>query len=215
MIKYIVFIIFSITTILLISCSGSITEKSHSNKTDTLFLYNNFDDLFKMIDFDTLQVYPGIENDLDIILKSNDQISNYLNYEIDSGFYYPLFKIQMDQKDELTGYLILFKGILNNSEIKLYIYSNSENDFIFTQVVSSHILLESAYEETRNSWITDIDKDGILDIAMYYELIDFELPNEFMGNASRSEKYIYQFDGEKYNYQYWQEGALKEIKIKR
>ena len=70
-------------------------------------------------------------------------------------------------------------------------------------------------EETVNSWVYDIDKDGDLDIMKIIDLIDYELPIEDAPNISAVEGFLWRNLGSKFQYEYLSKELYYQLTIKK
>ncbi len=120
-----------------------------------------------------------------------------------------LGKISLDRNGKIKGYLV---GCEKN-KIELYIYTTNSSNHMIQLQVASYDYLETAYEETKNAWIVDLNKDGTMDIAIWKNLRDFEFPNELSDNISGDTRFTYLFKDNKYTYSYWLEEYLPDVRI--
>ncbi|MFI5204388.1 MAG: hypothetical protein ACHQF2_07815, partial [Flavobacteriales bacterium] len=136
------------------------------------------------------------------------------NVPLDSGSYNAVFKFYFDKEKTITGYLLSEQSPGGNHyAVHLCVYSVNEKKFIFHMEVASYVYMEATMEQTTNSWITDLNKDGIKDIATKKYLEDFELPDEGAGNISGGESFIHVFRNGKFEYAYWEEEILPGVSL--
>lgn len=123
---------------------------------------------------------------------------------------YALGKISLDKKGNYVAYLL---GTAH-SKIYVFVYSTNKKDFVFKEELASYTYLESAYEKIRNSWITDVNHDGTLEIATWEKLIDFEFSNELAENSSKEDRFIYYLINDEFQYAAWSSDLLKNVSLK-
>jgi len=201
-------IIYLIFGIVGIGCSQNIDYKNQSS-------VNEFDSLFTEILSDSLHLFAsGYKCDNNLkkwsgkIIPENLINSNSLNPEATIA----LGKLYFDNKKEMIGYLI---GNNEKTHVFLYVYSKEKKQNIIDFTVASHTFLEGAYEEVTNSWILDVDNNGILDIAVWKRLTDFELPNEYSQNNSKDERFSYLNLGLHFEYDNWETKKMKTVTLEK
>jgi hypothetical protein len=172
----------------------------------------SFDSYFKETSFDTLRVHPVYFPDsISSLNKTVIPYSVLLNEKIplDSGAYSPISMFYMNKNKSLLGYLVreIIPGDVNQI-IYLLVYSAANNSYIFNREIASYAYMESAFEQTMNSWLADLNNDGYLDIATKKHLIDFEMPTEESENISGGESFIYVYKNGAFEFVYWDEGIL-------
>ena len=123
-----------------------------------------------------------------------------------------LQKFVMDKSRGLTGYLV---GMAEKPQVILIVFDPAQQKFIFETVVSKYELLVGAYKATENSWITDIDGNGTLDIAVRTDLVDFEFPNEIQDNISHGEQFLYLLTEGQFNYAPWESDVLPGLQLRK
>lgn len=183
---------------------GSIQNIDKENESSV----NEFDALFTVISSDSLHVFPNGN------LQGNNHkewLGEYIprnlirSYNLNPDESIALGKIYFDTKKEMIGYLI---GNTSESAVFLYIYSKEKKRSIFNMTIASSASIEGAYEEIINSWITDLDNNGSLDIAVWKRMTDFEFYNEHSANITKDERFSYINLGSHFEYDSWNTGIL-------
>ena len=111
-----------------------------------------------------------------------------------------LVKIALDKTQNYWAYLLRD----DNREIFVFVYSKKKEDFILNVKLASYVYLEGTMEQKRNAWIMDLNNDGIKDIAICENLLDFELPNEYADNISGTEQFCFLLKNGVFEYHKWQ-----------
>lgn len=118
-----------------------------------------------------------------------------------------LGKTSLDSENNFIAYIF---GT-SNAKIYLFVFSKEKNDIVFKQELASYFLVETAFEKIRNSWISDLNKDGVKEIATWERQQDFEFTNELADNSSKDERFIYYLINKEFKYQFWSSENLNNI----
>ena len=158
---------------------------------------------FPLIQVDTLHVYSQMiyKNEKinlpDGLIKVNKQS-------------YPVSSFFIDKLKTHKAYLLFLS---NYNCIYLLILNIQNGNTIYSDKIASYVFFESAYEEWKNAWIADFNKDGNLDIGIYKRLIDFELPTNSSDNISIDEKYLLIFKNGKFHQTKWDINILEKFQL--
>src|SRR5688572_24368792 len=178
-------------------------SEGNSQRTAKTTASTSFDQYFHLQSFDTLHVHS---------VGFNQTFSKEISFEtlkkenvpLDSGTYQAVSRFFMSADKNLTGYLFReLTGSATHQVIHLCIRSEKLKRFIFHIEVASWTAIENTMEQTLNSWILDVNGDGVLDVATKKYLEDFELPTEDAPNISGEEKYIHVFQKGAFEYRAW------------
>jgi hypothetical protein len=165
----------------------------------------DFDKNFLFTDVDTLHIYSKITHRNNTIRFPLKNLMLFENSE-----FYPSFHFYMDKEHKYHAYLMVAKG--NNFAV-LIITENATNKIVFSDIIAKYELLEGAYEKWQNAWIADFNNDTNLDIGIYKQLIDFELPNNESKNISADEKYLLTFNDGKLQRKSWNFNIFKKYQL--
>lgn len=182
-----------------------------------------FDSLFQAVTPDTIHLYTGrfiLEEDSvnTAILGQRlpeEFVKTYMDELPEDGSFATL-KFNPDSAKNYTSYLIFVpRELRQNHTLYLYVWSDSLKDFVDDQVVASYLYLEGATEQIRNSWVIDLDADGVRDVGQYSQLIDFEWPTPDMPNVTGSEQYSMLFKEGKFDFDIWNGNILERFPLKK
>ena len=182
-----------------------------------------FDTLFQQVSPDTIHLYTGrfiLEEDSTntAILGQPLQTSFLRTYmdELPEGNTFATLKFHPDKDHRFTAYLIFVpRELRRNHTLYLYVWSDSLKEFVNELVVASYLYLEGATEQIRNSWVMDLDTDGIRDIGHYSQLIDFEWPTPDAPNITGSEQYSMIFKEGEFDFDIWNDDILEKYPLKK
>ncbi|HHG83265.1 MAG TPA: hypothetical protein ENJ82_00825 [Bacteroidetes bacterium] len=179
--------------------------------------FSQFEALFTKISPDTLHIYPHTfqrETEHHPLQPEREKISIELAkaMQLDISRHVPLAKLTMDKERKIIAFIM---ETAPKTSISMYLYSTSEAKFIAQITLASYTHSPGAFEETVNSWITDLDEDGSLDIATYSDLQDFEAPNKLQDNISHQQKYIHYLRDGKLVYEIWDSPILPLVKLRK
>ena len=97
--------------------------------------------------------------------------------------------------------------------IKLVMYDHQKQLFTFILDAATYQYMETTMEEKRNSWVTHLNEDKMLDIATVNHLEDFELPRDSNISGSTYFKHLFRIDNLLYHW--WGEGVNFEYRVIR
>ncbi|MFH0866247.1 MAG: hypothetical protein V1904_08630 [Bacteroidota bacterium] len=200
-------------------------SSSVSNKNQAYDTLEKFDSLFSFNEIDTDTLHITVMTYVHIAgMKTGCYHPQFAGVVIPSeiaGFiqnqktnnYTALGKFNFDKEKKYTGYLIGNSDSTGGKEIDLFVFSKTENKFIFNCQVASYLYLKGTTEQIMNSWIMDLNNDKCLDIATISKITDFEKPNEFSDNISGEKKWMYYFREGIFEYRIWDENLLNDVKV--
>lgn len=122
-----------------------------------------------------------------------------------------LGKISLDPANKFIAYLIGTE----QSKIYVLVYAVEQDTFIFQQELAHYERLETAFEKIRNTWIVDLNKDGLLEFAIWEKQLDFEFSNDLAKNQSKEERFVYSLFDNKFTYKEWPLALLKEVLLSK
>ncbi|MBC7864392.1 MAG: hypothetical protein IAF38_15555 [Bacteroidia bacterium] len=199
------------------------------SQTKNVSAISAFDSLFKEIKFDTLQVCPA-----HLVLSSGKKGSGEPRRTTDSlgvngkiispetakklilpfekEKFYAVARFYLDQQKKINAYLVRQAGA---SGIRMFVYYSDSAKFILETEVSFYSYLPGTMSETLNTWITDVNKDKVLDIAIMKYIHDFELANKYAPNITGEERHIYFFKKGKFEFARWENEVLPDVVLKK
>ena len=182
----------------------------------SLFSFNcysqNWSTYFDWTNTDSLHVYPskikkGEEIKLELVaLTGIDTI--YPNRRF---FGYQSFK----WSDSLTAFIVRLEDDYVHEPTIILVLANESSEIQDVIELASYSQIPGTMEETVNSWVYDIDKDGDLDIMKIIDLIDYELPIEDAPNISAVEGFLWRNLGSKFQYEYLSKELYYQLTIKK
>jgi hypothetical protein len=191
------------------------------SQTTNVSAISSFDSLFKEIKFDTLQICPA-----HLVLSAGNKtdssgvngkfispgIKEKINFPFKDEKFYAIAKFSLDQKNKLKAYLVRQAGLPG---VKITVFNTDSARFIFDADVAFYFSLEHTMAETLNTWVTDVNGDKVLDVAIMKYTHDFELPNKYAPNITGEEKHIYFFRNGKFEFARWDDKILPEVVLKK
>ena len=181
--------------------------------------YSHFDKCFNEITFDTLHVIPKLNSQIfdSVFIEAIVPVKipdSLCSEHLATTNYYSISKFKMDGKGSIMGYLFYEETKVDNDfSIYFLIYSKGQMKTLYLSKVATYNTLEGSMETLMNSWIFDIDNDGVKDVATIIRTIDYEYPNELSGNISGIESYTNIYNNGKYVYSYWIDGLLEDEQL--
>jgi len=165
---------------LLCGCSAKGTEegqphKSEKDKRSIVKINTNktgFLGLFKEVVFDTLHIYFEYSPEGDIAIKGQEVPKEYLSYfskEVKLGAtewnVSPVFACYKFQySPEQTVLIANVPSEYDATAFNLYLFSDKEDKIIFSQKIAENTG-DAGYVITQDSWLLDLDKDGLMDFV--------------------------------------------------
>ncbi|MBI4976586.1 MAG: hypothetical protein HZC28_03845 [Spirochaetes bacterium] len=173
------------------------------------------DSLFTEIQFETLHVYAGMTQALS---SSRNMIPSahleHFSFYKKGMNYSAVHKFSMDKNRKYNAYLIKMEGDTSGpSAVYILVFQTDGMKLIFESELAVYQLLASSFERTQNAWIADFDGDGIMDIGVHNQLIDFEKSIPEAPNSSGSKQFMYRFKNGKYEMESWNYDILKKYAL--
>jgi hypothetical protein len=159
----------------------------------------NWGDYFTWTEVDSLHACPSK------IAKGKELNSGLVaNTGLDTIYPYSTFYGNQSFKwgDSLYAFIVRLEAEESEQPIVLLVLANKQSEIKHYFEIASYATITGTMEETRNSWIYDLDKDGDLDIVIMDDLVDYELPIEGAPNISGVEGRVYRNTGTDFSYEY-------------
>lgn len=170
---------------------------------------------FKYVKFDTLHVHaaafaPNSGKSIPYSLLRNQKL------QLDSAAYEALICFPISPDSNILGYLVQQQNQPNQHRTVYMFARNKKSGQILLQMeIACYTYLEGTMEQTVNTWITDINGDGHLDLATRKYIRDFEMPTDDAPNITGEEKYTHVFQKWRFYYRTWPAGLLSESVLKK
>ncbi|MBU0489445.1 MAG: hypothetical protein KKA07_02505 [Bacteroidetes bacterium] len=153
-----------------------------------------WDPVFPASNLDTFQIYPGMKTGAINLLPffSGDPSSFCGEFESPQGNQVrilPVAKLDMDTIHKMRAYVVQRK----ESGYELYmiwLFDLSKGKCKESIEITAKKVIPSTAEFHGNAWICDFDNDGLKDIFLVNETIDYEYPTESAPNISGTESYL-------------------------
>lgn len=207
MISRVYFIVVLLVFTLPVQLQASVLmSKDSAQKLQSYFTYKRFD---------TLHVHTAVFPE-----KAGNTIPYSLlkrqKLMLDSAAYQALICFPMSPDSSIMGYLLQQKNQPNqHRSVYMFVRNTKSGQLLLQMEVACYTYLEGTMEQTVNTWITDVNGDGYLDLATRKYIRDFELPTEDAPNITGEEKYTHVFQKWRFYYRTWPAGLLPECILKK
>lgn len=189
--------LFTFTIVLFAQGFQQDSDQVDTTPFDTLHLYPSKYQIQPIgIPLNNPGMYAGFPITTDILSPYGlDTLYEAVRYTVPQKFVF-------DANQNYLGYVMCCETEEVEFSYLVLLVMSEEDELIFSYKVAHYLYLESAFEETKNSWLFDEDNDGDLDLAYKIDLIDYEPPNEFADNISGTTTGFLRFDRGKYTSEY-------------
>lgn len=170
----------------------------------------NWGDYFTWTEVDSLHACPskiakGKELNTDLVANTGlDTIYPYSTFYGNHSFKWG---------DSLYAFIARLETEETEQAIILLVLANKESEIKHYFEIASYATIPGTMEQTRNSWIYDLDKDGDLDIVIMDDLVDYELPVEGAPNISGVEGRVYRNTGTDFTYEYIEKELYYQLMV--
>jgi hypothetical protein len=147
-------------------------EKSHIRNDSELVDKTEFLNLFKEVSFDTLHIFFEHNSEGEVAIKGvkvPKKILTYFPEEVRLGAtewnvspVYACYKFQYTP--EVTALIANVPSQYDATAFDIYLFSEKKDKIIFSQRIAENTG-DAGYSITQDSWLIDLNKDGIMDLV--------------------------------------------------